>query len=179
MRILLLNAGSSSLKATLVTSADGTVLAHGLADWAGSSTRYAYTGTDGRTKSNGVNGTGHAWAVKQFVRDLKESEPPALEEVSELAAVGHRVVHGGPFTHAVRIGPEVRQQIASLVDVAPLHNPPSLATLAAAESELPGVPQVAVFDTTFHATLPPEACTYPIPRSGRLSGGCGGMASTV
>jgi len=80
-----------------------------------------------------------------------------------LAAVGHRVVHGGQFTSSVRITPEIRSRISALADLAPLHNPPSLETLAAAEAELPGVPHVAVFDTAFHATLPPEARTYPVP----------------
>jgi len=75
------------------------------------------------------------------------------------------VVHGGEFTSSVRIAPEIRSRITALADLAPLHNPPSLETLTAAESELPGVPQVAVFDTAFHATLPPEARTYPVPES--------------
>jgi acetate kinase len=74
------------------------------------------------------------------------------------------VVHGGPFTSSVRITPEIRSRIAALADLAPLHNPPSLETLAAAEKELPNVPHVAVFDTAFHATLPPEARTYPVPQ---------------
>jgi acetate kinase len=91
------------------------------------------------------------------------AEPVALPNPSTLAAVGHRVVHGGPFTSSVRITPEIRSRIRALADLAPLHNPPSLATLAAAEEELPGVPHVAVFDTAFHATLPPEAWTYPVP----------------
>src|SRR5262249_45569634 len=69
----------------------------------------------------------------------------------------------GQFTSSVRITPEIRSRITALSDLAPLHNPPSLATLAAAEAELPGVAQVAVFDTAFHATLPPEARTYPVP----------------
>src|SRR5262249_56915915 len=97
--------------------------------------------------------------------------PVALSERSALAAVGHRVVHGGQFTSSVRITPEIRSRIAALADLAPLHNPPSLDTLAAAEAELPGVPHVAVFDTAFHATLPPEARTYPVPeQSPRESG---------
>jgi acetate kinase len=93
------------------------------------------------------------------------AEPVALPERSTLAAVGHRVVHGGQFTSSVRITPEIRSRITALADLAPLHNPPSLETLAAAEAALPGVPQVAVFDTAFHATLPPEARTYPVPGS--------------
>jgi acetate kinase len=163
MTILLLNAGSSSLKATLMARDDGVVVASGLADWAGAATRYHYAGPGGRERSEQVPWTGHAEAVRRFVADLQRAEPIALRDRSHLAAVGHRVVHGGPFTSSVRITPEVRSRLAALADLAPLHNPPSLATLAAAEAELPGVPQVAVFDTAFHATLPPEARTYPVP----------------
>jgi acetate kinase len=163
MIVLLLNAGSSSLKGTLVESADSRALASGLADWAGSPTHYQYAGPDGKEHSEEVSWKGHGKAVGRFLHDLQHVEPAALPERSALAAVGHRVVHGGQFTSSMRITPEIRAQISALADLAPLHNPPSLETLAAAEAELPGVPQVAVFDTAFHATLPPEAWTYPVP----------------
>jgi acetate kinase len=163
MNILLLNAGSSSLKASLMESAAGKVIADGLGDWAGSVTHYQYTGPDGRKRSEDVPWKGHAKAVQRFVSDLMHVEPVALSGHSSLAAVGHRVVHGGQFTSSVRITPEIRSRIMALADLAPLHNPPSLETLAAAEAELPGEPHVAVFDTSFHATLPPEARTYPLP----------------
>src|SRR6516162_5469027 len=163
MNILLLNAGSSSLKCTLIEAADRKVIAHALADWAGSVTHYQYAGPDGREQSEDVSWSGHAEAVRRVLHDLRHAEPPALPERSALAAVGHRVVHGGQFTSSVRITAQIRSRITALADLAPLHNPPSLATLAAAEAELPDVPQVAVFDTAFHATLPPEARTYPVP----------------
>ena len=157
INILLLNAGSSSLKATLMAAADGTVVAHGLADWAGPVTRYQYEDSDGTKRLEEVPWRGQTEAVRCFIADL-----PAAQR-AELAAVGHRVVHGGPFTTSVKITPEVRSRITALAELAPLHNPPSLEALAAAEAELPGVPQVAVFDTAFHATLPPQAWTYPVP----------------
>ena len=163
MKILLLNAGSSSLKCTLMEAVDRQVVAHGLADWAGSVTHYQYAGPDGKEHSEEVSWRGHAEAVRRVLHDLMHAEPVALPERSALAAVGHRVVHGGQFTSSVRITPAIRSRITALADLAPLHNPPSLATLAAAEAELPGVPHVAVFDTAFHATLPPEARTYPVP----------------
>src|SRR5579872_1563211 len=97
MNILLLNAGSSSLKAVLMESADGAVLSRGLADWAGSSTRYHFAGLDGKERSENAPWHGHARAVEQFVADLTSAQR------STLAAVGHRVVHGGPFTSSVRI----------------------------------------------------------------------------
>jgi acetate kinase len=161
--ILLLNAGSSSLKATLMDSAHGVVLACGMADWAGSTTRYQYAGSGDVETSIQVPWTGYAAAVHQFVEDLKRTKPRKTRDVSGLAAVGHRVVHGGPFTSSVRITQDVRSRIAALADLAPLHNPPSLETMATAEAELPDVPHIAVFDTAFHATLPPFAYTYPVP----------------
>jgi acetate kinase len=164
MNILLLNAGSSSLKCTLMGAGHGKVIADGLADWAGSVVRYQYAGTDGKQTSDEVTWRGHGEAVRRFLHDLTHVQPAALADRTSSAAVGHRVVHGGPFSSSVRITPEVRARINALADLAPLHNPPSLATLAAAQAELPGVPHVAVFDTAFHATMAPEAWTYPIPQ---------------
>src|SRR5271168_945654 len=100
MHILLLNAGSSSLKAALMESADRTVVARGQADWAGSATRYQFAGTDGKEHSETVPWSGHARAVEAFVAELTTAQRSAL------AAVGHRVVHGGQFTSSVRITPE-------------------------------------------------------------------------
>lgn len=157
MTILLLNAGSSSLKAAVMESADGAVAARAEADWAGAATHYLFAGPDGRERSEEVAWQGHARAVERFVADV----PAPLR--SALTGVGHRIVHGGPFTSSVRITAEIRSRIEALADLAPLHNPPSLQTLAAAEKLLPNVPHVAVFDTAFHATLPPEAITYPVP----------------
>ena len=163
MKIVLLNAGSSSLKCSLVESNDGTVIARGLVDWAGERTRYQYAGPDGKQQTDEVAWKGHGEAVERFVFDLSHAELLALSDRSTLAAVGHRIVHGGEFTSSVRVTPEVRSRISGLADLAPLHNPPSLATLAAAESALPNVLHVATFDTAFHATLPLAAQTYPVP----------------
>ena len=154
----MLNAGSSSLKVTVMDVADGKVIARGSADWAGQVTRYQYLSSDGGSRTEDVSWRGHAKAVERFIDDL----PTTL--CSELMAVGHRVVHGGPFTTSVRITPQVRERIMALTDLAPLHNPPAMATLAAAEAALPGMNHVAVFDTAFHATLSSEAYTYPLPQ---------------
>ncbi|REJ73966.1 MAG: acetate kinase [Planctomycetota bacterium] len=164
MTILLLNAGSSSLKCTLMQERDGTVVASARADWAGSVTRYEYTGPDGQKHAEEVPWRKHADAVRRALNDLENVAPAALPQATDLAAVGHRVVHGGPFTSAMRLTPEVRARISELTELAPLHNPPSLETISAAEAVLPDVPHVAVFDTSFHATLPREAATYPLPR---------------
>jgi acetate kinase len=163
MNVLLLNAGSSSLKAALMNSADCSEIVRALADWAGATTRYEYAGPDGNDHSANVAWKGYAEAVRRFVSDLRHDLPAILADRTTLAAVGHRVVHGGPFTSSVRITAEIRERITALADLAPLHNPPSLETLAAAEAELPSVPHIAVFDTAFHATLPPDAYAYPLP----------------
>src|SRR5436190_22792353 len=98
MNVLLVNGGSSSLKGAVMESGDGTVVARGLADWAGSATRYLYAGPDGKERSEEVPWRGHAKAVQRFGFDLTHAEPIVLPERSALAAAGHRVGHGGQFT---------------------------------------------------------------------------------
>lgn len=163
MNILLLNAGSSSLKATLVESSTGRALASGQADWAGEGSRYRFQGLDGTERLEQVAWSNHAEAVRRVVSDLQQVKPFALSTERPLLAVGHRIVHGGEFTSAVKVTPAVRSRIESLIELAPLHNPPSLNALSAAEQLFPDVPHVAVFDTAFHTTMPPEAYTYPVP----------------
>lgn len=163
MNLLLLNAGSSSLKATLASLADGSVIARAHFDWAGAATRYTYVGPDWARHESKPSWTGHAQAVRTLLVDLQRVEPAAITDWSQLAAVGHRIVHGGQFSQSMLVTPEVRLRINALSDLAPLHNPPSLETLMVAESALPDVPHIAVFDTAFHATLPPHAYTYPVP----------------
>lgn len=162
MKVLLLNAGSSSLKCTLVESTSQSVIARASADWAGNTTRYECAGPGGQQISEQVMLRGHGDAARRMLDDL-ELGPRARATSERLAAVGHRIVHGGTFRSPVRVTSAVRSRIADLADLAPLHNPPGLDTLDTAERLLPGVPQVAVFDTSFHATLPPAAHTYPVP----------------
>src|SRR5262249_44342002 len=91
----------------------------------------------------------------------------ALGRLGPVDAVGHRVVHGGPRTDAVRGDDAVVAELRALTDLAPLHQPPALAGIDAVRAALPDVPQVACFDTAFHATLPPEASTLPLPSAWR------------
>jgi acetate kinase len=103
-------------------------------------------------------------AVEAVRRFLSEARDRGASAAGRIAAVGHRVVHGGErFTRTVRWTPEVRQAVAALVDLAPLHNAPALQGLAACEAELPGVPQAVCFDTAFYADLPKTAKVYPLP----------------
>jgi acetate kinase len=162
VNILLLNAGSSSLKASLVDAETSEIVASGSADWAGAQTQYRFQSAGWGKVAEQADWRGHSFSVRRFLRDLS-SVDPTLRSGRALAAVGHRIVHGGAFTSSVKVTRELRERIEALADLAPLHNPPSLETLAAAEAELPGIPHVAVFDTAFHATLPRAAKTYPVP----------------
>jgi acetate kinase len=162
VRALLLNAGSSSLKCSLMESADRTVVAQVKADWAGPVTRYERSGPGATRIREQAGFREHGEAVQHALGDLGVASAPAGERP---AAVGHRIVHGGEFCAPVRITPAVRSRISALAELAPLHNPPGLDALAAAEALLPDVPHVAVFDTAFHATLPAAARTYPLPHA--------------
>src|SRR5262249_52135758 len=113
MYVLLLNAGSSSLKCTVLAAADRTVIADSLTDWGGAVTHYRYAGPDGKERSEDVSWKGYAPAVQRVLYDLTHVEPVALPRRSALAAVGHRVVHGGQFTSSVRITPEIRSREAA------------------------------------------------------------------
>jgi acetate kinase len=153
MNVLLLNAGSSSLKFSLLDANDRKILARGSVDWAGQSTHYQFTGLN-RHADEKVSWRGAGPAVERACHDI---------EGTDIAAVGHRIVHGGDNTRALRVTDAVRGELARLSDLAPLHNPPSLEVLAAATKHWPNVPHVATFDTTFHTTIPAAARTYPIP----------------
>ena len=140
--MLVLNVGSSSVKYRLLEPGSGERLAQGTVE---------------RVTDAGE-------AVGQVVNDLRD----ALRQVGNVAAVGHRVVHGGDaFTAPTVVDDDVLAAIDELAALAPLHNPAAAAGIRAARAALPGVPQVAVFDTAFHATLPPPARTYAVPREWR------------
>jgi acetate kinase len=141
------------------------VVGRASADWAGAVTRYERSGPAGERASEEVPWRGYAEAVRHGLDDLRLLARRSGARSTALAAVGHRVVHGGEFSSSVRIAADVRSRISALAELAPLHNPPGLETLAAAEAELPEVPHVAVFDTAFHSSLPPAARTYPVPES--------------
>ena len=162
MTILLLNAGSSSLKCTLVRAGDGAIVASGAADWSGEAASYSYTAWDRAKQVETVTWRSYSAAVQRFVRDVSETKA-APRNQQNLIGVGHRIVHGGEFTSSVLITTEVEARIRALADLAPLHNPPSLETLDAAQALLSDVPHVAVFDTAFHSTMPQEAWNYPVP----------------
>ena len=164
-KILVCNAGSSSLKFSLFDAKDEALLADGEIDWIKKPTRLAFRRSDQPEIRQNVKLEKHADAAARILEDLQAGPSPALHSLEELRAVGHRVVHGGErYSCAVLITPEVKRTIEELTELAPLHNSASLAVIAAAEQILPGIPQVAAFDTAFHSTLSDVARTYAVPR---------------
>ncbi len=164
MKILVINSGSSSIKFRLVESATGEVLAGGLLERVGlEDGRMEYRRGDGEKMRFTLPIPDHQVGLGLLLDTLVNGEHGALRSLSEIGAVGHRVVHGGEmFTKAVRITPEVIAQVEECSFMAPLHNPPNLLGIRAAIETLPGVPNVAVFDTSFHQTMPPVAFVYPL-----------------
>jgi acetate kinase len=158
----LLNAGSSSLKFSLLSSSDGSILAEGQADWAGAEAHYEFVNGSAVTHEN-IAWRGHAAAVERAMTDLAAAFPGLQNQTGELAGVGHRIVHGGDFTQAVRVDDDVLTRLDAISSLAPLHNPPSLAVLRRAQELLPAAPHVACFDTTFHARLLPQCREYAVP----------------
>jgi acetate kinase len=166
VKVLVLNAGSSTLKFSLFESDGEQTLAEGLADWGGDPARLVLRRPGAAPSEAALSSRDHAGAAERVLHGLLHADPPLLSHAGEVAVVGHRVVHGGEvYTDSVRITDSVKATIAQLAELAPLHNPANLEGIRAVEAALPGVPQVAVFDTAFHATLPPAARTYPVPHA--------------
>ena len=164
-KILVCNAGSSSLKFSLFEAEGELLLAEGGIDWTTKPTRLVFLRTGHQEICEELKLQKHADAAARILDDLRAGPSPALRTLEDLRAVGHRVVHGGErYTAAVRITPEVKRVIGELAELAPLHNPVSLDGITAMERVLPSVPQVAAFDTAFHATLSEAARTYPVPQ---------------
>jgi acetate kinase len=164
-KILVCNAGSSSLKFSFFDAEDEVLLADGGIDWIKKPTRLVFRRADQPEDREELKLEKHTDAVARIFDDLQAGPSPVLHSVEELRAVGHRVVHGGErYTSAVLITAEVKRAIEELTELAPLHNPASLDGINAVEQVLPKIPQVAAFDTAFHATLSEAARTYPLPQ---------------
>ncbi len=166
MSILVINAGSSSLKVGLFDAEAQQTLAAGLIDWRGDPqhAELIIQPSQGASIRSRESVKDHRSAVLHAVKKLGSLSGPHGEPAQTITAVGHRVVHGGTrFQEPVRIDANVKAEIAKLAELAPLHNPPALEAIEAAESALPSVPQVAAFDTSFFATLEPRAYVYPVP----------------
>ena len=165
MNILVINAGSSSLKYQLLNPETEQVLAKGLCERIGIDGKFTYK-PDGKQaiKEADVAMPTHSEAIQAVLNALVDKDNGVIGSMKEIDAVGHRVVHGGEkFAKSVLITDEVMAAIEECNPLAPLHNPANIIGIKACQSLMPGTPMVAVFDTAFHQTMPPVAYTYALP----------------
>ena len=164
MIVLVINCGSSSIKYQLYDMPEKKVLAKGLMERIGEGEgRLTHRRGDAKTEINKPI-PDHKAGIAMILSCLTRPDTGVLKSVTDIAAVGHRVVHGGErYSDSARIDQEVIACIEDCCDLAPLHNPPNLVGIQECTTALPGVPMVAVFDTAFHQTLPREAFLYGLP----------------
>ena len=165
MNILVLNCGSSSVKYKLIDTANESVLAEGGVEKIGLPDGFLkYKLADGSKAVKELGLVDHRGAVKAVLDILTDPELGCISSYSEIGAVGHRVVHGAEkFSKSVLLTDEVIRQVKDCYDLAPLHNPANVTGIEAAEEILPGIPQVGVFDTAFHQTMPAKSFMYALP----------------
>lgn len=165
MNILVINAGSSSLKYQLIDVDEKKVLGKGVCDRIGlAGSVIKHKTYDDRSINKEVIMENHQEAIKQLIDVLTDEQVGVIKSLDEINAVGHRVVHGGEkFFSSVIINDEVLKTIEECEELAPLHNPPNVIGIKACNEILHGVPQVAVFDTAFHQTMPKKAYIYALP----------------
>ncbi len=165
MNILVINAGSSSLKYQLMDPETQNVLAKGLCERIGIDGRLTHKvpATNGKHEFEIAMPT-HAEAIQAVINALMSPEHGVIKSMDEIDAVGHRVVHGGEaFAGSVKIDSVVMAAIEACIPLAPLHNPANITGIKACQKVMPGVPMVAVFDTAFHQTMPEKAYIYALP----------------
>lgn len=165
MNVLIINCGSSSLKYQLINSESEEVLAKGLCERIGiDHSCITHTPKDGDKVTTEVPMPDHTKAVSLVLEKLTDPSVGVIKSLSEIDAVGHRIVHGGEkFATSVVINDEVMKAIEECNDLAPLHNPANIIGVNSCKELMPGVPMVAVFDTAFHQTMPEKAYLYGIP----------------
>ena len=165
MKILVINCGSSSCKFQLFETSTGDVLAKGNAERIGIDGKLTYKAPGKEDYVCTDPMPDHKVAVKMILDALVDKDHGVLSDISEIKAVGHRVLHGGKYySKSVIVNDDVKRVIRECFPLGPLHNPANLTGIEACESVLPeGTPQVAVFDTAFHMTMPPKAYTYALP----------------
>ena len=164
MNVLVINCGSSSLKYQLINSDTEDVLAKGLCERIGIDGRLVYQKAGCDKEITEAAMPTHKEAIQMVLDALVNDKTGAIKSLSEVNAVGHRIVHGGEkFASSVVITDEVLEAVAQCNDLAPLHNPANLIGINACKELMPGVPMVAVFDTAFHQTMPEKAYLYGLP----------------
>lgn len=165
MKVLVVNCGSSSIKYQLIDMTNENLLAKGLVERIGiegSVLTHQPANKDKVVIQADIDN--HKTGIQMVLKALTDSEHGVLSSMKEISAIGHRVVHGGEkFADSVLITPEVMQALQDCVEMAPLHNPPNIIGINACEELMPGVPQVGVFDTAFHQTMPKHAFLYGLP----------------
>ncbi|MBQ9309028.1 MAG: acetate kinase [Clostridia bacterium] len=170
MKILIVNAGSSSLKYQLIDMDGEVLLAKGLVERIGIEGGHlkqtvTLPGADKKVYEVFKAIADHVEATQMMLTALQDAEKGAIKSVVEIGAVGHRVLHGGTkFSASVVINDAVKDAIRECIPLGPLHNPANLMGIEACEKVMPDTPQVAVFDTAFHQTMPPKAYMYGVPR---------------
>ena len=167
MNILVINAGSSSLKYQLLNPETGVLLAKGLCERIGIDGKFTYKPQiEGKKVLDAVDVAmpTHSEAIQAVLNELVDDDNGVIGSMKEIDAVGHRVVHGGEkFAKSVLITDEVMAAIEECNPLAPLHNPANIIGIKACQAIMPGVPMVAVFDTAFHQTMPAKAYMYALP----------------
>ena len=165
MKILVVNAGSSSLKYQLIDMTDESVLAKGICERIGTTGKISHKVADGRKFEADIPMPTHTEAFQCLVEALTEGELKVIDSMQEISAVGHRIVQGGSiFSESTLVDDKVIEDIAGLADLAPLHNAAHVLGIRACIAALgKDVPEVVVFDTSFHQTMPPKAYMYPTP----------------
>lgn len=167
LKILVVNAGSSSLKYQLIDMENESVLAKGNCEQIGTESTFTHKVPSDETKNIKalpMEMQDHAAALKIVLDTLVDTEHGVIGSVKEIDAVGHRVLHGGEkFSGSVLVDDKVEEAIKECFDLGPLHNPANLTGIKACQKIMPGVPQVAVFDTGFHQTMPDHAYMYALP----------------
>lgn len=165
MKVLVINCGSSSLKYQVLDMTDEKLMAKGLVErigMDGSVINHTKTGED--TIVNEVPMKDHKDAIAQVLAAVQDKDHGVVSDMSEIGAVGHRVVHAGEkYAESVVIDDTVMKALEECIEIAPLHNPPNLAGIEACRALMPETPMVAVFDTAFHQTMPPESYIYALP----------------
>ena len=164
MNVLVINCGSSSLKFQLIDSESEAVLAKGLCERIGIDGKLTYQPTGGEKITEDKPMPTHTEAIQYVLDALTDAETGVVKSLDEIGAVGHRVLHGGEkYCESVIVTPEVKEVIEECIDLGPLHNPANLTGIVVCEKLMPGTPNVAVFDTAFHQTMPKKAFMYGIP----------------
>ena len=165
MKVLVLNSGSSSVKFQFIRMDDEGLLAKGIVEKIGSSDAIVTYQPEGHNRIREIREVlNHGVAIEMVLNLLLHPQHGVIRHKSEIDGIGHRIVHGGEdFSDSVLITDKVKATIRKCIQFAPLHNPHNLKGIEACESLLPGVPQVGVFDTAFHQTIPPKAYIYGLP----------------